>query len=68
MIAFTLAQAAARIHTDDATITAWVAAGHLHAVRNPIDGHTYVEEEHLLDVDRDARRAARGAAPMPAPR
>jgi hypothetical protein len=53
VIAHTLEQAAVRIDTPLATLEAWIAAGELRAVRNPIDGQTYIEEQHLLEVDRD---------------
>jgi hypothetical protein len=76
MIAYTIDQAAERVTQPAHVIHGWVTAGILIAVRNPIDGHLYVEEEHLLDVDRDTYRASTGTAtavqqarpdPMPLP-
>lgn len=64
MIAHTVAQAAARLFTSVATIEEWITAGHLHAIRNPVDGHRYIDGDHLLTVDRDVRR---GLTPEPRP-
>ena len=47
MIAYTIPQAAARVFRDETEVKAWITAGHLIAVRNPIDGQVYVEETHL---------------------
>lgn len=59
MIWYTLGQAAERVNRDPETVRRWVRTGLLAAVKNPIDGKRYVREDHLLDVERDARRAQR---------
>ena len=59
MIALTIPQAAARVGRRPDTIRRWIADGDLLAVRNPIDGHRYVREDQLLDVERSRRAAQR---------
>ncbi len=66
MIAHTVEQAAARVFTTVDVIEQWIADGHLHAVRNPIDRQRYIEEDHLLEVDR-ALRVGDPTTPRPEP-
>ena len=71
MIAYTIPQAAARIFRDETDVRAWIASGHLIAVRSPIDGQEYIEETHLVDVEHAMRTlpdlAPVKAQPLPIP-
>lgn len=68
MIAHTLAQAADRLGLPLDVIEGWVRAGHLIAIRNPIDNQLYVADQHLVDLERATRTGAHDPPPNDAHR